>query len=174
MDGRCRCRTHVRPALDPARRVAPCRSRHAHRTMRERQRRLRWRPRRVEQYVDARFGGRRLQILSFKDRWPGTARPSQLSIRLSPSAFDEDRSGALRALAFAHDAKALGHFSIGLQKAAEIAAEAVFVELVVGLDVPKPAAVGRNLVCDDNAHHVVFPEPAGLNLEVDEANATTG
>src|SRR5664280_1806183 len=60
---------------------------------------------------------------------------------------------------------------IGLQQPAEIAAEAVLVELVVGLDVPQPAAIGRNLVGHDDAHHVVFPQPAGFHLEVDQADA---
>src|SRR5262245_3606126 len=101
----------------------------------------------------------------------GQARPSHLSIRLSSSAFHKNRARALRALAFAHDAKTFGHLSIGLEQATEIATETVLVELVVGLDVPKPAAVGRNFVRHDNAHHIVFPEPAGLHLEVDETNS---
>src|SRR4249919_471851 len=101
----------------------------------------------------------------------GRSRPSHLSIRLFLSAFDENRPRALRALAFAHNAKTLGHLGVGLEQATEIAAEAVLVELVVGLDVPKAAAVGGNFVRHDNAHHIVFPEAAGLHLEVHEANA---
>src|SRR5262249_60811022 len=66
----------------------------------------------------------------------GQTRPSLLSIRLSSSAFHENRPRALRACAFAHDAKTLGHFSIGREQAAEIATKAVLVELIVGLDVP--------------------------------------
>ena len=31
--------------------------------------------------------------------------------------------------------------------------------------------VGRNLVGHDDAHHVVFPQPAGFHLEVDQADA---
>ena len=46
-------------------------------------------------------------------------------------ALHQDRAGALRALALAHDAEALGDFGIGLEQAAEVAAEAVLVELVV-------------------------------------------
>src|SRR6476661_6795837 len=82
----------------------------------------------------------------------GQTRPSHLSIRLSSSAFHENRPRALRALTFAHNAKTLGNFSIGLKQATEIAAEAVLVELVVGFDVP---------------------EPAGLHLEVNEANSNS-
>src|SRR5262245_19743496 len=92
-------------------------------------------------------------------------------VRTEGSALHQHRARALRALALAHDAEALGDFGIGLDQAAEIAAEAVLVELVVGLDVPQPAAVGRDLVGNDDAHHVVFPQPAGLHLEVDQADA---
>src|SRR4051794_25378528 len=46
---------------------------------------------------------------------------------------------ALRALVLRHDAEALGDFRIGLEQSAKISAEAILVELVVGLDVPQPA-----------------------------------
>ena len=49
--------------------------------------------------------------------------------------------------------------------------EPVLVELVLGRDVPQPAAVGRNLVSDDDAHHVAFPEPAAFDLKIDELDA---
>jgi len=55
--------------------------------------------------------------------------------------LDENGAGPLRALALAHDAETLGYFGIGLEQTAEIATEAVLVELVIGLDVPQPAAV---------------------------------
>src|ERR1700684_3016248 len=87
----------------------------------------------------------------------GTTRPMVIS-RAMVLALDQDRSGALRSLAFAHDAEPLGDFGIGLEQAAEIAAEAVLVELLVGLDVPQPAGIRRNLVGDHDAHHVVFPQ----------------
>src|SRR5215831_19074672 len=96
----------------------------------------------------------------------GQTRPSAPIDTQSSSAFHENRPRALRALAFAHDAKTLGYFGIGLEQATEIATETVLVELIVGLDVPKPAAVGGNFVRHDNAHHVVFPEPTRLHLEV--------
>ena len=52
------------------------------------------------------------------------------------SALDEDRPRPLGTLAFGHDAKALGHFGIGFEQAAEVPAEAILVELLVRLDVP--------------------------------------
>src|SRR6476646_8792022 len=105
---------------------------------------------------------------------PGT-RPGMTQITTDVAleatlALHQHRAGALRALALVHDPEAFGHFGIGLEQAAEIAAEAVLVELVVGLDVPQPAAVGGNLVRDHNAHHVVFPEPARFHLEVDQTD----
>src|SRR5271156_6509324 len=101
------------------------------------------------------------------------ARMSRCSLRATfeRSALDQDRAGALRPLAFAHDAEAFGHFGIGFQQSAEIAAEAVLVELLVRLDIPQPAGIRRYLVGDDDPHHVVFPQPAGLHLEIDKADA---
>src|SRR4029079_13017071 len=40
----------------------------------------------------------------------------------------------------------------------------------LGLDVPQPAAVGRNLVGHDDAHHIIFPQTARFHLEVDESD----
>ena len=82
---------------------------------------------------------------------------SQSNQKRVSSALHQHRSCALRALAFAHDAEALGHFGISFDQAAEIAAETILVELVVGLDVPQAAGVRTNLVGDDNAKHVVLP-----------------
>src|SRR5262245_9692350 len=78
---------------------------------------------------------------------------------------------ALRALAFVHDAEALGDFGVGLEQAAEVAAEAVLVELLVRLDVPEPAGVGRNLIRHHDPHQLDLPQPPGLHLEVDETDA---
>src|SRR5882757_9214586 len=86
-------------------------------------------------------------------------------------ALDQHRTFALRALALAHDAEALGHLGIGLEQPAEIAAETILVELLVRLDVPQPARIGRDLVRHHDPHEVVLPQPAGLHLEVDEADA---
>src|SRR5262245_18995609 len=99
------------------------------------------------------------------------ARPFVFKPNIPNLPLHQHGSGALRPLAFAHDAETLGNFSVGLDQPAEIAAETVLVELVVGLDVPQPAAVGGNLVGHDNAHHIVFPQPAGFHLEVDETDA---
>src|SRR5215475_9377172 len=71
----------------------------------------------------------------------------------------QDRPGALAPLALAHDAEAFGDLGIGLHQPAEIAAEAVLVELLVRLDVPKPAGIGGQLVRHHDAHEVVFPQP---------------
>src|SRR6478609_11406676 len=105
---------------------------------------------------------------------PGT-RPGMTQITTDVAleatlALHQHRAGALRALALVHDPEAFGHFGIGFEQPAEIAAEAVLVELVVGLDVPQPAAVGRNLICDNDTHHVIFPESPGFHLEIDQAN----
>src|ERR1700694_1146456 len=110
---------------------------------------------------------------------PGAAWPpvTFLRSRLNPekhfdrSALDQDRPRALRALVLAHDAEALGHFGVGLEQAAEVATEAVLVELLVRLDVPEPAGIRRDLVGDDDAPHLVFPRPAAFHLEIDEPDA---
>src|SRR5215471_17023073 len=73
------------------------------------------------------------------------ARPQRRTL-----ALHKHRAGPLRTLALRHDAEALGDIRIGFEQPAEIAAEAVLVELVVGLDVPQPARIGRDLV----RHHV--------------------
>src|SRR5215813_6447758 len=87
------------------------------------------------------------------------------------SALHQDRPSAVRPLALAHDAEPLGDFGIGLHQPAEIAPEAILVELLVRLDVPEPAGIGGQLVRYHDAHEVVFPQPPGLHLEVDEADA---
>src|SRR5829696_8165336 len=100
--------------------------------------------------------------------------PSPVPRRRAPdeiSTLDEDRPGAARRLVLAHDAEPLGDFRIGLEQAAEVAAETILVELLVRLDIPQPAGVGRDLVGHDDPHHVVFPQPAALHLEVDQADA---
>src|SRR5882757_1664587 len=105
--------------------------------------------------------------------WSG-AGPCRRTAHTSPDhalALDEHRTLALRALALAHDAEALGHLGIGFEQAAEIAAEAVLVELLVRLDVPQPARIGGDLVRHHDAHGVVLPQPPGLHLEIDQADA---
>src|ERR1700742_2234740 len=128
-----------------------------------------------------------LSTANLKTRMPGTSlhpgRPeagpgcpsmtqiTKASAVKAASALHQHRARALRPLAFAHDAEPLGDLGIGLHQPAEIAAEAVLVELLVRLDVPQAARVGGDLVGDDDSHHVVLPQPAGLHLEVDETNA---
>src|SRR3990172_8490626 len=63
------------------------------------------------------------------------------------------------------------HLLISLDQAAHVAAKAVLVELVLGLDVPQPAAIGRDLVRQHDAHLLVVPQPAELAFEVDEPDA---
>src|SRR3984885_4969126 len=119
----------------------------------------------------------------------GTTRPMVMSLRMldvfthtkrrdaacraAPfgSALHQHRSGALRPLTFAHDAQALRDFRIGFEQAAEVAAEAVLVELLVRLDVPQPAGIRGDFVGDHDAHQVVFPQPAGFHLEIDQTDA---
>src|SRR6516165_6568518 len=89
------------------------------------------------------------------------------------STLDQNWPSPLRPLTLAHDAEPFGDFGIGLDEAAEIAAEAVFVELLVGLDVPQPAGVRRYLVGHHDPHQVVLPQAAGLHFEIDEPYADT-
>src|SRR5712692_3007987 len=89
----------------------------------------------------------------------------------SASALHQNRPGALRPLALAHDAEPLGHLGIGFEQTAEVAAETVLVELLVRLDVPQPARIGRDLVRHHDPHEIVLPQPAGLHLEVDQTDA---
>ncbi len=51
--------------------------------------------------------------------------------------------------------------------------KAILIHLVVRLDVPEAAAIGRDLICHDDAHHVTFVEPAAFHLEIDKADADT-
>src|SRR6185312_6079273 len=55
---------------------------------------------------------------------------------LKTSALDQHRAGARGTLVFHQDAESLGDFRIGFENAAEIATEAILVELLVRLDVP--------------------------------------
>src|SRR5215469_1906908 len=112
--------------------------------------------------------------------WGKAQRPRWLCTGLPPgrptagdgsSAFDQDRSGALRPLALAHDAKPLGNFGIGFDQSAQIAPEAVLVELFVRFDIPQPARIRGNLVRHDNAHQVIFPQPAGFHFKIDQPDA---
>src|SRR4029078_6721384 len=68
-------------------------------------------------------------------------------------------------------AEPAGDFLIRFLDFAEILAEVVIVELLVGLEVPKPAAIGANLVGQDHAAVVAVVDAPELELEVDQADA---
>jgi hypothetical protein len=78
--------------------------------------------------------GEKISQQTHRDSWPG---PLGRAFSLAhaglrePSALDQDRSGALRPFALAHDAQSLGDFGIGFQQPAEVATETVLVELLV-------------------------------------------
>src|ERR1700693_2864429 len=55
------------------------------------------------------------------------------------SALHQHRTGARRPFVFHQNPQPLGDFGVGLQQAAEIAAKAILVELLVRLDIPQPA-----------------------------------
>jgi hypothetical protein len=64
-------------------------------------------------------------------------------------------------------AETAGDLLIGLLDAAEVLTEAVLIELLVGLDVPQPAAIGADLVGEDYPAEIAVPDAAELELEVD-------
>src|SRR6516164_6515223 len=99
-----------------------------------------------------------------------TSIPSALPSAFA-SALDQDRARAGRPLVLHQDAQALGHFRVGLQQSAEIAAEAVLVELLVRLDIPQPARIRRDLVGDDDPHHLVLEQTPAFHLEIDQPDA---
>src|SRR3954453_23541399 len=101
-----------------------------------------------------------------------TGTPTTLRSSLQ-SARHQHGTGALRALAYAHDAEALRHLGIGLDQTAEVAAESIFIELFARLDIPQAARVRGNLIGHHDAHDVVFPQPSAFHLEVDETDADT-
>ena len=72
--------------------------------------------------------------------------PTASSIGFAVVRRDEDRAGAAGTRCFGQNAEATGDFLVGLEHAAEIAAEPVLVELVARRDVPQAAAVRADLV----------------------------
>src|ERR1700744_2109491 len=86
------------------------------------------------------------------------------------SALHQHRPGTRRPLVFHQDTKPLGDLGIGLQQPAQIPAEAVLVELLVRLDVPQPARIRRDLVGDDDPHHLILEQPPAFHLEVDKTD----
>src|SRR5712692_378094 len=70
--------------------------------------------------------------------------------------------------AIEHYPKPARHLLIALLDPAEILAEAVLVQLLVGARVPQPAIIRADLVGDHDAHLVVAIEPAEFQLEIDQ------
>ncbi len=68
------------------------------------------------------------------------------------------------------DAEPARDFLVGLLDLAEVAAEAVLVHLLVGLGVPQAAIVRADLVGQHDAHLLVLPQPAELELEIDQGD----
>src|SRR3546814_18135600 len=58
-------------------------------------------------------------------------------------------------------------FLIGFHLAAQVQAEAVLVQLFVRFHVPQAAAVGADLVGQQDAGELAVPSPAELQLEID-------
>src|SRR5215813_3386144 len=75
------------------------------------------------------------------------------------SALDQDRTRPDRPLVFHEDPEPPCHFGVGLKQATQVATEAILVELLVRLDVPQPAGDGRDLVRNDDPHHLVLEQP---------------
>src|SRR5215831_15770967 len=76
------------------------------------------------------------------------------------------RAGHVPGAALGHDAQAPSDLLIGFRHLAEVAAEAVLVQLLIGLDVPEPAIVRADLIGENDAHVLAFPQPAKLQLEI--------
>jgi len=56
-------------------------------------------------------------------------------------------------------------FLIGLFDPAEVLAEAILVELLVGLDVPQPTAIGTDLIGQNDARVIAVPDATELELK---------
>src|SRR5262245_35165527 len=84
---------------------------------------------------------------------------------------DQHRPAALRARIAAKQPEAARDLLIGIQHSPQVAPEAVLVELVGGGNVPEPAAIRADLVREHDAHLLVVPLPAELDLEVDQTDA---
>src|ERR1700730_2668801 len=87
------------------------------------------------------------------------------------SSLDELRPIGAGLLVFLQDTEPPRDFGIRLDQPAEIAAETILVELVVRSDVPQAAGIGGNLIGDDDAHYIAFPQPAAFHLEIDKPYA---
>src|SRR5262249_17441348 len=93
-----------------------------------------------------------------------------LHFALRPSLFRLNEHGAfrLRRWILHKNPKPLGNLGIGFDQSAKVAAEAVLVELILRFDVPKPAAVGADLIGEHDAHRIVLVDASELDLEIDK------
>src|SRR5262245_25314641 len=87
---------------------------------------------------------------------------------------DQNGPAALGPRILGQHAEPAGDLLVSLQHAAHVTAEAILIELVGCGCIPQPAAIRAYLVGKDDAHLVVLPEAAELDLEVDEADADPG
>src|SRR5262249_17661160 len=90
-----------------------------------------------------------------------------------PSLFRLNEHGAFR---FRHrilhkNPKPLGDLRIGFDQSAKIAAETILIKLILRFDVPKPAAIGADLIGEHDAHRIVLEDASELDLEIDEPDA---
>src|SRR3546814_3394671 len=76
--------------------------------------------------------------------------------------------------ALGHQAQPARDLLIGLDLAAQVAAEAILVELFIGDHVPQAAAVGADLVGEDDAAVIAVPDAPEFELEVDQEDADAG
>src|SRR3546814_8149494 len=88
-----------------------------------------------------------------------------------PVAFEVEH-GILAALG--QQAQSARDFLIGFDLAAQIAAEAVLVELFVRRHVPQTTTIRADLVGEDDAAEIAFVKAPELELELDEADADRG
>src|SRR5216684_2124042 len=93
-----------------------------------------------------------------------------ISVRQSPS-MRRKRSGAAGPPGQHSCAAASTRATLARMERKRNPGEAILVELLARLDVPQPAGVWRDLVGHDDAHHLVFPQPAAFHLEIDEPDA---
>src|SRR5688572_21533172 len=94
--------------------------------------------------------------------WPCGSRTPALRVTVTRAfigrLLHQPGARCQRIVRLAENAEALGDFAVGIDQPAQILAEAVLVELIARLDVPEPAVVGRDLVGENDPHHVVLVE----------------
>src|SRR5690349_2153758 len=85
-------------------------------------------------------------------------------------AFDADSLDAVRAV-LKRRADSPSDFAVMLDHLAQVASEAILVELLARLRVPQPAAVGREFVAEHQLAVRIVERMAELELVVDEVDA---